>query len=227
MKLIKFKYLLSLPKTILFNFKVFPFKTAIRLPILVAYNVKIENAHKNCILINSKISTFMIKININNGSDGVNCSYKKNGYFDVREKGQIVFYGKADFTSGISIRVDNGSLILGDKFSCNKNCFFSCSKRIIIGNNVLLGWNVNIRDSDGHTIFSLDHSNIQKNLDEDVSIGNHVWIASNVHILKGSNIPDNCIIGYNSCVTKKFIEKNCIIAGYPAKVIKDSVNWEI
>lgn len=62
MKLIK--YLLSIPKTILFNFKVFSFKTAIKLPVFIAYNVKLDEYYRNCIVINGTISRFMIKINI-------------------------------------------------------------------------------------------------------------------------------------------------------------------
>ncbi|WP_258280614.1 acyltransferase [Clostridium sp. CM027] len=224
MKLIK--YLISMPKTILFNFKVFPFKVALKLPVLIAYNVEIHNIYKNCILINSKISRFMIRININNGSNGVNSSSKKIGYFDVQKKGRIIFNGKADFSSGVSIRVDSGDLTFGNNFFCNKTCFFSCSKNITIGNDVLLGWGVNIRDSDGHTIFNLNDSNIDENTSKPVVIGDHVWLAAKVDILKGIEIPDDCIVGYNSCVTRKFIDKNCIISGYPAKVIKKDVNWQ-
>ncbi|MCB2295311.1 acyltransferase [Clostridium algoriphilum] len=224
MKLVK--YLISMPKTILFNFKVFPFKVARKLPVLIAYNVKIHNIYRDCIIINREISRFMIKINFGNGSDGVNYSYKKTGYIDVREKARIIFNGKADFSSGVSIRVDHGDLTFGNNFSCNKTCFFSCSKEVTIGNDVLLGWSINIRDSDGHTISNLNDIDIVQKTCKPVVIGNHVWLASKVDILKGTIIPDDCIVGYNSCVTRKFVEKNCIISGYPAKIIKKDVNWQ-
>lgn len=217
------KMLLSMPKTILFNFKVFPFKAALKLPILVAYNVKINNMHKGCVLIDPKASRFMIRINFENGSNGINVLEK--GYFDIGKKGRVIFKGKANFSKGVSIRVDNGDLTFGDNFYCNRNCFFSCTGKVTIGDNALLGWNVNIRDSDGHDIFNLNNPNIITNTLKPVTIGEHVWIAANVDILKGSSIPDNCIIGYNSCVTKKFVDKNCIIGGYPAKVVKENVNW--
>jgi acetyltransferase-like isoleucine patch superfamily enzyme len=221
------KYLISLPKTIIFNLKVFPLKEALKLPVLVAYNVKVSNVYKNCITINSKISRFMIKINFNDGSEGVNSSYKKSGYFDIEKSGRITFNGEANFSSGISIRVDNGNLVFGSNFSCNKNCFISCNKGVTFGDNVLLGWSVNVRDSDGHTVFNLNDTKFETNTSEPVSIGNHVWIAANVNILKGVEIPDDCIVGYNSCVTKKFADKNCIIAGYPAKIVRSNVSWRV
>ena len=46
--------LLSLPKTIYFNFKSFDMKTAIKLPVIVGYNVKILETHKNIIKFSEK-----------------------------------------------------------------------------------------------------------------------------------------------------------------------------
>lgn len=64
------------------------------------------------------------------------------------------------------------------------------------------------------------------NPNADIEIGNHVWIAQGVSILKGAKIPSNCIVGAKSLVNKKFEEVNCIIAGIPAKIIKRGVNWD-
>lgn len=58
------------------------------------------------------------------------------------------------------------------------------------------------------------------------TIGEHVWIASYVDVLKGVNIPDGSVIAYRSCVTKAFNEKGSLIAGYPAKVIRDNIEWK-
>jgi acetyltransferase-like isoleucine patch superfamily enzyme len=52
-----------------------------------------------------------------------------------------------------------------------------------------------------------------------IIIGNDVWIGANCTILDNVNIPDGCIIGANSVVTKNF-EPYSIIAGVPAKFIK-------
>lgn len=218
------QYVISMPKTIIFNFKVFPFKVATKLPVLISNKVKISKLHKNCIHINSTVSRFMIRINFDEGSEGINCSSNGQGYFSVKEEGQIIFNGKASFASGISIRVDKGKLNIGKNFSANKNCLLSCTENITIGDDVLVGWNVNLRDADGHSIFKLDDNSITNN-NNSVSIGNHVWIASNVDILKGTLIPNNCIIGYRSCLNKKFYNANCIIAGYPGKVLREGVNW--
>lgn len=47
-------------------------------------------------------------------------------------------------------------------------------------------------------------------------------------ILKGSVISDDSIVAYRSLITgQKFDQENVIIGGAPAKVIKNSVGWEI
>lgn len=59
-----------------------------------------------------------------------------------------------------------------------------------------------------------------------VHIGNHVWIASEVKILKGVSIADGCVIALGSIVTKSFDEENILIGGFPAKKIQDNVSWK-
>jgi acetyltransferase-like isoleucine patch superfamily enzyme len=44
-------------------------------------------------------------------------------------------------------------------------------------------------------------------------------------LLKGSFIKDNSIIATGSVVTKAFEESNVIIAGSPAKIVKENVSW--
>ena len=51
-----------------------------------------------------------------------------------------------------------------------------------------------------------------------ITIGNNVWFARNVTVLKGVTIGDNCIIGYGATVTHD-IPADSVAAGTPAKVI--------
>lgn len=129
------------------------------------------------------------------------------------------------FGRGTSIRV-GGNLIVGDKFSCNVNTLISCNHKITFGSECLLGWNVNIRDSDNHTVIVND---VPREKDFcPVSIGNHVWIASYADVLKGVSIPDNSIVAYRACVTKSFFNSTgVLLAGCPAKVIRENINWHV
>lgn len=58
-----------------------------------------------------------------------------------------------------------------------------------------------------------------------VTIGNHVWIGCKSIILKGVNIGDGAIIAAGSVVTKD-VPPFSLVAGSPAKLIKENVKWE-
>lgn len=58
-----------------------------------------------------------------------------------------------------------------------------------------------------------------------VNIGNKVWIATGAMILPGVTIGDGAIVAAGAVVTKDVPEK-CMVAGVPAKVIKENVEWK-
>ena len=209
------------PRSFLINLKLFGIKEAFVCPIIMSGSIKCHGIKKGRIIIDS-VSKYrgMIRIGFG-GTLGIFAN--KQGYLILSEESKIVFRGPASFAPGCSIRVDSGVLGFGSYFSCNKNCFFSCTIGMSFGDNVLVGWNSNFRDSDGHIIA---HDSIEKPFLKPVIVGNHVWIASEVDVLKGVEIPDECVVGYRSCVTKKFDESNCLIGGYPARVIQKGITWE-
>lgn len=98
---------------------------------------------------------------------------------------------------------------------------FDCSGNIIVGNNVHIGRNVKI--------FTHDHvlTDCNKNIEDtdvdiaDVKIGNNVVIFDDVVILRGSELASGTVVGIRSVVKGKFIDENKVLAGMPAKVIKD------
>ena len=52
-----------------------------------------------------------------------------------------------------------------------------------------------------------------------IVIGSNVWIANDVNVLKGSQIPSNTVVGTMLLVNKP-LEKCGIYAGIPARLIK-------
>lgn len=99
------------------------------------------------------------------------------------------------------------------------------NSKIIIGSDCLFSKDIEIRNGDSHSIIDCD-SNERINKAKDVVIGNNVWVGAHARILKGSEIPNNCVVANSSIITKKFIQNNCVIAGYPAKVIRENIYWK-
>lgn len=89
---------------------------------------------------------------------------------------------------------------------------------ITIGNDVHMNKNFTIMAHDfSHSVFIPLYSEFLSSSGA-VRIGNNVWFGTNVTILKGVTIGDNCIIGAGSIVTKS-IPANSVAVGIPAKVV--------
>ena len=115
-----------------------------------------------------------------------------------------------------------GTLSLGSAY-INAGAQVRCMDRIEIGDGCAIGRNVLIMDFDAHEI---TYENGNKNrITAPVTIGRHVWIGAGATILKGVTIGDNAIIGAGSVVTKD-VPANTIVAGNPAKVIRQNIQWK-
>lgn len=127
----------------------------------------------------------------------------------------------------VSIRGNNQVITIGENFSCGglEIQMNDGSEKCIIGSNCLFSWGIKLRTSDGHSVIDLD-SGEPINWPKDVSIGDRVWVGEDVKFLKGSIIANDSIVGSNAIVTKAFLESNCVVAGFPATVIKNNVKWD-
>ena len=126
---------------------------------------------------------------------------------------------------------DGGSILIEENVGTNKGCYFVCSNdfdikhKIVFGKDVHLARNTTVRTSDGHTIIDKT-TNEPINEPKDVIVGNHVWIGANATLLKGATLGNNSIIATCSLVNKVFKKDNVIIAGLPAKIVKENVDWD-
>jgi len=122
--------------------------------------------------------------------------------------------------------VSNCTVKIGKKSLCNgaNIRLFENNSAVYIGDGCLLSSGIEIWASDSHAI--LDKKNKQlTNWGKEIFIDNHVWIGIRTIILKNSYIANDCIIGAGSIVAGKFEKPHCILAGNPAKVIKEEISW--
>ena len=97
-------------------------------------------------------------------------------------------------------------------------------KSIRIGEDCMFSSHISISNGDFHTI-SMSNSEDRINEARDMIIGSHVGLCEGVRILKGCYIPNNCVIGSGSLVTK-YLDKSCsIYVGNPAKCVKENICW--
>lgn len=214
-------YFFGLPKSIYFCFKYLPFKIAIKLPILISANLYLSSMKGYIDIESNKIKTGMIRIGF--GEVGIfDKKYSRSIW--QNNGGRVVFKGKANIGHGSRISINqDGILIFGEKFCITAESQIVCSNHINFGDNVLVSWQCLFMDTDFHKIYK---KNIRKNEDGIIKIGNHVWIGCRSTILKGVEIPDNCIIAANSNVVKSIKQCNSIVAGNPAIIVDKDIDWK-
>jgi len=118
-----------------------------------------------------------------------------------------------------SFRCDYGTNIsVGDNFYANFDCVILDCAPVIIGNNCFMGPQVGIYTA-CHPIDPI-HRNSGVEFAKAVTIGDNCWIGGHATINPGVQLGDNVVVGAGSVVTKSFTS-NVVIAGNPARVIKE------
>lgn len=136
---------------------------------------------------------------------------------------QLTLHGDVILYEGVGVRVTEGAqLSIGDHTYLNRSASIDCTQEITIGDYCAISDNVQILDSDFHPITCNGKTST---MSKPVHIGNHVWIGRSAIILKGVTIGDGAIVGAGSVVTRD-VPARCLVAGNPARVIKENVEWE-
>ncbi|GEO78049.1 maltose O-acetyltransferase [Companilactobacillus mindensis DSM 14500] len=106
---------------------------------------------------------------------------------------------------------------VGDYFLSNYNLTILDVAPVNIGNNVMIGPNVDI--------YTVNHPMTAKGRRDylakgfPVKIGNDVWIGGKSSIMPGVTIGNNVVVAAGAVITKD-VPDNSLVGGVPAKVIK-------
>ena len=124
------------------------------------------------------------------------------------------------------IEDSNGSILFGNnnKILGRTHLAETEGRKIVLGNGCLFSTNVIFRTGDSHSILDV-RTGERINHADSIIIGNRVWFGNNTTILKGAKISDDTIVATGAIVTQNFTQKNVIIAGTPAKIVKEEVKW--
>ncbi|MFN9710141.1 MAG: DapH/DapD/GlmU-related protein [Bacteroidota bacterium] len=123
-------------------------------------------------------------------------------------------------TAYLEVRNENARIKIGNHVKINNNFCLICDKtEIIIGNKVLIGFNVTIIDSDFHSLIPEERQGTKYACCA-VNISDNVFIGSDVKIFKGVSIGENTVIAAGSVVTKSF-GSNLVVGGNPARQISE------
>ncbi len=160
-------------------------------------------------------------VEIKSGAFLKNCTLNISGNNNHIVFGEKTYANMADLCT----EDDNNCITIGDKTSlCGKIHLAAIEGTAIrIGINCLFSSEIVFRTGDSHSV--LDMSGNRINPSKDIQIGDHVWIGHRVLIGKGVQIGSDNIIGTGAVVTKSISDNNSVIAGVPAKVVKENIDW--
>jgi maltose O-acetyltransferase len=107
---------------------------------------------------------------------------------------------------------------IGDRVSFGGRVYLNAAAEITIGNDCMIGYGATL------TTATHDPSAAQMNqtfLSEPIAVGNNVWIGTGATILPGVDLADGTVVGAGAVVTRSVYEPNTIIAGVPARHLRD------
>ena len=202
------------------------------------WNVKIKkkvSGKNNQILIASKKSYGKIKIKGNNNYIEVPADVVlRDFHFTIIGDNNRIVFGKgcsfhrSEFSIGIvDAPAKDCCLLFGEGVtSSGKVCFLVAEdgSQIVVGDDAMFSSGIDVWCTDTHAI--TDMSGKITNKGQQVLIGKHVWVGKDVKIGKNTVVPDGCIIGWGSVVASVFDKENVVLAGNPARIVKENVLWK-
>lgn len=132
-------------------------------------------------------------------------------------------YGSVTLHRGTNIVLHKGARLSIGNHTYLNGASVDCSQEIRIGEYCAIAEGVRIMDNSWHNVL-FARGGKKKDSISPVVIGNRVWIATNAIILPDVTIGDGAIVAAGAVVTKN-VPARCMVAGVPARVIKENVEW--
>lgn len=154
----------------------------------------------------------------------------RNVIFRIRGNGHRIHLGSEVMVARAAVfwmEGECGTLEIGDLTTIEEAhlAVTENGRSIKLGHDCMLAYGIEVRTGDSHSV--LDAATARRiNPPADVVIGDHVWIAAHVLILKGCSIGKHSIIGTGAVVTKADGLQGVIYAGNPARIIKNGITWD-
>jgi acetyltransferase-like isoleucine patch superfamily enzyme len=130
--------------------------------------------------------------------------------------------------AGSRITLGSGCIVIGRDVRNSPGINLNCRNggKIIFKKDALIASGVSINTDDCHTIYSVSDGRRLNPFGGVVFFDEHVWIGQQATIMGNSSIGKNTIIGAHSFVRGNEFPENVILAGTPARVVSEGVNWD-
>ena len=152
------------------------------------------------------------------------------GFADSRMNTLVRVRGRLEAAGGVSIGIGNrwdigpdAVVRLGEAVHFSPQSLVIATEGITIGAGSEISWNSQLMDSDFHDIGYGAEPQPQS---APIVLGERVLVGSGASILRGTTIADGCVVAAGSVVRGVFDKPACVIAGVPARVVRENVTWD-
>lgn len=211
-------------KTLYFNYKMLPFKQAVKLPFYFYGSIKFTSLR----------GTVRIDAPIKRGMIGFGQKFEKmsraKGIAEIILKGELVFKGHAHFGKDVFFCVEKDAYCEFGFMGClGSDVLLLCTNKIVIGSWAGIAYQSQVIDTNSHPMMNTLTGD-QYPMSGEISIGNHNSISNRTTIMANTITPDHCVVASNSVCNKDYsvLGNNILIGGVPAKLIKNNYtrDWE-
>jgi acetyltransferase-like isoleucine patch superfamily enzyme len=139
----------------------------------------------------------------------------------LRSRSELRVEGRVQIMRACHIGVNPDAILtIGADTFFNEGSWVVCYSATTIGSGCAISWGVRIIDTDVHKLVrdneTMPHA--------PVHIGKDCWIGTNAIVLKGAQLGDGSVVAAGAVVTSK-IPPRSLVAGVPARVVREDVTW--
>ena len=213
---------LSLWRTLYFNFRMLPFKMAIKMPISIYGRVHFPMLAGSVKINSDGIKRGMIKIGQQDPFDATTGL----GFISIAPHTKMVFNGPAQIHTNTAIRILAGELIFG-KFAYigAENKVICNGAHIFLGDYFRCAFQSAIINSNFHSVIDINSGTCQPPI-KSIYINEKCWIGNRTTIAGSTKLKSGTIVAAGSYVNKDFTkleEEHQMIGGRPAKLLKSGL----
>lgn len=200
--------------TLRFNLHYFPFRQAIKLPVLL---VRPKFLHLNGqIRLEAPVRRGMVRI----GAPKTTLFPKERTRLELN--GTLVFKGDCQISAGSAINTRQDSLLVfGHHIDISDRARIICWRQIEVGDYFNMSWECVLCDNDFHSLKNIADGQ-KRPASAPIIIGPCCWIGQNALILKGTELPEHTVVQAGAVVTRQLhCATYSIIGGNPARVLSE------
>lgn len=141
---------------------------------------------------------------------------------EVYDGSTIMINGTVILGAGVHILAGkDATVILGDSpdgvVSISYNTEIIANHYVEIKSGCLFSWDILVMDTNYHTI-------LQSQNNQPVIFRSRVWVGARATILKGVELGTGSVVAAGAVVVRDVPER-CVVAGNPAGVVKNNIDW--